>query len=106
MDLLGGSPLGLWAMVMTVVAYLTIRLRYRADNGVVVVGVGVFFLTFLGSLLFVLAGTLFGQQLLANLDVVRLLVLPSLYNVILGAAVLPLTTRAMGARRVDSWSSL
>jgi len=105
MDLLGGSPLGLWAMVMTVVAYLTLRLRHRADDGVLSVAIGVFALTFLAHSLFVLAGTLFGQRLLTDLDVVRLMLLPSLYNMLLAAVVLPLATRLMGARRVDSWAA-
>jgi rod shape-determining protein MreD len=105
MDLLGGSPLGLWAMVMTVLAYLTIRLRHRADDGVLSVAIGVFALTFLANALFVLAGTLFGQRLLTDLDVVRLMLLPSLYNMLLAAAMLPLATRLMGARRVDSWAA-
>jgi rod shape-determining protein MreD len=105
MDLLGGSPLGLWAMVMTVVAYLTLRLRHRADDGLVSVALGVFALTFLAHALFVVAGTLFGQRLLTDLDVVRLMLLPALYNMLLAAAVLPLATRLMGARRVDSWAA-
>jgi rod shape-determining protein MreD len=105
MDLLGGSPLGLWAMVMTVVAYLTLRLRHRADDGVLSVAIGVFAMTFLAHALFVLAGTLFGQRLLTDLDVVRLMLLPSLYNMLLAAVVLPIATRLMGARRVDSWAA-
>jgi len=105
MDLLGGSPLGLWAMVMTVIAYLTLRLRHRADDGVVSMAIGIFALTFLAHALFVLAGTLFGQRLLTDLDVVRLMLLPALYNMLLAALILPLATRLMGARRVDSWAT-
>jgi rod shape-determining protein MreD len=105
MDLLGGAPLGLWAMVMTVIAYLTLRLQYRTRDGALPTAVGIFALTFLAHALFVLTGTLFGQRLLANLDLVRLLILPAVYNVVLAAAVMPLATRLMGARRVDSWAT-
>ena len=42
MDLLGSSPLGLWAMAMTTVGYVTLRVRHQADRGFVLIGVGVF----------------------------------------------------------------
>ena len=104
-DLLGGSPLGLWAMALTVVAYVTLRVRDRADDGPVVIGVGLFTLTVLGHGLFALAGTLFGQQTLANSDVTHLMLLPALYTTILGAAVLPLVTLAVRGRRTRGWAT-
>ena len=32
LDLLGGSPLGLWAMVYVVVTYVALRVRHRAEG--------------------------------------------------------------------------
>ena len=90
MDLLGGSPLGMWALVMTVVAYVTFRLWRRFDQAPILMLVGVFAVTFFGEALFVLVGTLFGQQTLSESGLVRILLLTSLYNALLGFLVLPL----------------
>ncbi len=103
-DLLGGSALGLWAMTLTVIAYLTLRVRHRADDGPLVIGVGLFLLTFVAHALFGLAGTLFGQRTLVNLDVTHLMLLPALYSMILGALIVPLTTLAMRGRRSRGWA--
>ncbi len=99
LDLLGGSALGLWAMSYTVVAYVTWRLRERADDGPFVVAVGAFLLTVLGQSLFAVAGTLFGQRILSNPVVVKHMVLPAAYNVVLAILVFPLVTRLLGDRR-------
>lgn len=104
-DLLGGSPLGLWAMAFTVVAYVTLQVRDRADDGPLVVATGVFAITFLAYALFAVAGTLFGQDTLADPDVVHLMLLPALYTTILGAGLLPLITLLMRGRRVRGWAS-
>jgi rod shape-determining protein MreD len=102
-DLLGGSPLGLWAMVMVVVAYLTLRVRDRADDGPVVVAVGVFAMAFFAQLLFLIASTLFGQRLLVTEGLVRQLVLPALYTVVVGAGVIPAVTWLLRERTVGTW---
>lgn len=104
-DLLGGSALGLWAMSLTVLAYVTLRVRDRADDGPLVIAFGLFILTFLAHGLFALAGTLFGQRTLVNPDVIHLMLLPSLYTMIIGAAVLPLVTVAMRGRRTRGWAA-
>lgn len=104
MDLLGASPLGLWAMAMTTVGYLTQRLRHHADRGIILVTAGVFGLAFLGNALFSVAGTLFGQRTLSDPDLLRLMVLPALYTTILAAAVLPAVSRLLVRRREASWS--
>lgn len=104
LDLLGGSPLGLWAMVMVVVAYVTLRLRGRADEGPFVVGVGIFAIAFFAQVLFLLASTLFGQRLLATDGIVKQLVLPALYTVIVGAAVFPGVTWLLRDRTVGAWT--
>lgn len=104
-DLLGGSALGLWAMSMTVVAYLTLRVRHRADDGPIVIAFGVFVLTLIAQALFAFTGTLFGQRTLVNPDLVHLMVLPALYTTILSAAVMPLVTLAMRGRRNRGWAT-
>jgi rod shape-determining protein MreD len=105
MDLLGGSPLGLWALSITTVGYLTLRLRHQADRGAVLVAIGIFGLTLVGNALFSLAGTLFGQHTLTNADVLDLIVLPALYAMILAAGVLPGTSKLLVRGRKPSWSS-
>ncbi len=96
LDLLGGSPLGLWAMSLTVVAFITLRVRRRADEGWLIVAIGIFGLTLLGQVLFAVGGTLFGQRTLNNPSVVQTMILPSLYNTLLAALVLPGVTKLMG----------
>ena len=103
LDLLGGSPVGLWAMVMTVVAYLTLRLRARADDGALVVAIGVMGMAALGQVLFLMASTLFGQRLLATGGIVKQIVLPAIYTAILGVAVIPIATWALRDRTVGTW---
>ena len=104
-DLLGGSPLGLWAMALTVVAYVTLRVRERADDGPLVIGVGIFALALVAHLLFAAAGTLFGQRTLVNPDLLRLMVLPALYTALVGAAIVPLVTLVMRGRRPRGWAA-
>lgn len=104
-DSLGVSPLGLWAMVTTVVAYLTLRFRQRADDGPLMVGAGVFMLTLLAVALYVLVATLFGQRTLSDPDLIRKIVLPGIYNVLLAGAVIPGVSLAMGHRRVQGWAT-
>ncbi len=103
MDLLGGSPLGLWALALTTVGYLTVRLRHQADRGLLLVAVGIFAFTFLGNALFSIAGTLFGQRTLTDSDVIDLMVLPALYTMLLGAAVLPGTSKLLLRNREAAW---
>jgi rod shape-determining protein MreD len=104
-DLLGGSPLGLWAMSLTVVAYVTLRVRHRADHGPMVIGAGLFGLALLAYGLFALVGTLFGQRTLADPDVLRLIVLPALFTALLGAVVIPVSSLLMRGRRVRGWAA-
>lgn len=103
MDLLGASAMGLWAMSITTVGYVTLRVRHLADRGILVAAVGIFGLAFLGNALFSIAGTLFGQRTLSDPDVLRLMVLPALYTMILAAGVLPGTTRLLMRGREASW---
>ncbi len=103
LDLLGASPLGLWAMVHLVVAYLSLRMRARADDGFLFVALAVFAVTLVGQGLFLLAGTLFGQRLFATEGLVKLLVLPAAYTMILGVVVVPGVTWLLRERTVGTW---
>lgn len=103
MDLLGGSPLGLWALSLTVVAFLTLRIRDRADSGIVSVAIGVFALSVVGQTLFGVVGTLFGQRFFTNPGVLRLMIVPAAFNVLLAALVVPLATRVMRVQDPSRW---
>ena len=105
LDLLGGAPLGLWAMSYTVVVYVALRFRHRVDDGLVVVGVGVLMLTLLANALFVIVGTLFGERFFTSTEVIKNTVVPALYNLPAAAIVFPLVTRLIGARRRVGWST-
>jgi rod shape-determining protein MreD len=105
LDLLGGKPLGLWAMVYTVAAYVAVRFRDRADDGVFVVALGILLLTLAANALFVIIGTLFGERFFTSTVVIKNTVLPAVYNLPAAAAVFPLVTKLIGSRRRVSWSS-
>ena len=105
MDLLGGSPLGLWAMSLTVVAYLTLRAKERAGEGPLTIAVGVFLLSVVAHGLFGVVGTLFGQRFFTDPGVIRLIIVPAAYNIVLAAAIFPLTTRLMRARAPRGWAT-
>ena len=97
-DLLSESPLGLWALVLTTVAFVTVRLRQRFEDDLSLLIPGVFLLTFAGLALYALLGTIFGEQTLADAQVVRKMLLPAVYNTILAPAILPPVTWLLGAR--------
>jgi rod shape-determining protein MreD len=103
LDLLGGSALGLWAMVYVVVTYVALRLRHRAEGAVPMVALGVFLLALLAQALFLVAGTLFGEPLLTTSGLVKQLVLPAIYTVIVAGAVFPLVTRLLRGHTVRTW---
>ena len=104
LDLLSESPLGLWALVTTVVAYATIRLRDRMAGDYRIIGPVVFAVSLGALALFALLGTIFGEKTLADAGVIRKMLLPSLYNTLLAVIVFPITTAAMGrVRRQTGW---
>lgn len=92
-DLLGSSLLGLRAMVFTVVAYVALRTRDRADLGRIVSALWVGFLTFVGVVLLLIVGTLFGQAVLLGDGVIELLVLVPLANFLLAWLLAPFMVR-------------
>ena len=59
---LAGSVLGLRALTYTVVAYLALRTRERADSGPFAIGIWAGFLTLVSVALVIVVGVLFGQS--------------------------------------------
>ena len=92
-DLLGSSVLGLRAMVFTIVAYLALRTRERADIGRIVTAVWAGLLSFAGVVFLILVGTLFSQTVILGDGVVDLLLLVPLSNAILAWLFAPLVVR-------------
>ena len=86
-DLMGSGTLGLWAMTLTIVAYATVRLRERFNEGILLTGFLVFSLTLLAQLVFVTLATLFGQEVAADSSVVAKVVLPAVWNLALAIPV-------------------
>ena len=98
-DLLGGSPLGLWSLTLTVVAYTTVRFRdLVADQPLLVIpGVGVLALG--AGALYVGVATLFGEQPLKDPGAIRIIVLTAVYSAIGAVVIVPLVARAMRSGR-------
>lgn len=92
-DLLGSSVLGLRAIVFTIVAFIALRTKDRADLGRMVIGVWAGLLTLGGVLLLLVIGTLFGQTVLLGDGVLELLVLVPVANLILAWIFGPLVVR-------------
>lgn len=99
MDLLGSSPLGLRALVLTLIAYATVRTRDRFDINVVATGIAVALLSLLGVALVVVIGTLFGEASFRDPNVFRKILFVPVYNLVLGVVVLPLVTLVVAGRR-------
>ena len=96
LDLLGSAPLGLRSMVLTTVAFVTVRTRDRFEISIPTLGFAVWAISLGGALLLAVVGTLFGQQILSDPGIVKQFLLGPVYNVLLGLAVLPLVTRLFG----------
>lgn len=92
-DLLGSSVLGLRAIVFTVVAFLALRTRQRADLGRLITALWAGVLTFGGVVLLLVIGTLFGQTVLLGDGVVDLLLLVPVANFALAWIFTPLVVR-------------
>lgn len=99
LDLLSTSPLGLWALTLTTVAYVMVRLRERLEEDFSLFGPLVFALSAGAITLFAVLGTIFGEKTLADAGLWRKIMLPSLYNALLAGLILPLATWALGATR-------
>ncbi|MGI9584522.1 MAG: rod shape-determining protein MreD [Acidimicrobiia bacterium] len=82
-DLTGSGTLGLWAMSLTIVAFVANRIGERFTTSIVVYLSAVFGLTVLGQVIYVLVGTLFGQGTLGEPQLVQKIVLPAVWNLVL-----------------------
>lgn len=82
-DLIGSGTLGLWAMTLTAVAFAANRLGPRFADRIVMSLVVVFALTILAQVLYVLLGTLFGQETISEPSLASKILLPAVWNVIL-----------------------
>lgn len=82
-DLVGSGTLGLWAMTLTIVAYASSRLRARMVESAIATGVIVFGLTVAGQMIFVLMSTIFGQNTIAEPQLLQKIFLPAIWNLVL-----------------------
>lgn len=98
-DLLVESPLGLWALTMSTVAFAVTRIRPRIEDDATLLGPAVFVVTFGALALFALLGTIFGEKMLADGGVLRKMIMPAAYNLVLAVAVLPAMTAVFGGSR-------
>lgn len=102
-DLMAVSPLGLWALVMSSAAYVVVRFRDRLEEDFGLITPFVFAVSFGALALFAVLGTIFGEKTLADGGMVKKLLVPAIYNVVLSFAVLPFVAWTIGAtRRVRS----
>lgn len=92
-DLLGSAVLGLRGIVFTIVAYLGIRTRDRADIGRIVTALWAGGLTLTGVILLFLVGTLFGQTVLLGEGVVDRVIFVPIANFILAFMLAPTFVR-------------
>ncbi len=82
-DLVGSGTLGLWAMTLTIIAYTASRLRTRLSQNAIMMGGIVFGLTIAAQMLFVLLSTIFGQNTIAEPQLLQKIVLPAVWNLVL-----------------------
>lgn len=107
LDLLSETPLGLWALVLTTVAFTVLRFRDRFEDDYGLVAPFVLVVTVGGLAMFSVLGTIFGEKTLADASIIKRLVLPAVYNVVLAPVILPIASRSLGiVRRVGSGLSL
>jgi rod shape-determining protein MreD len=98
-DLLVESPLGLWALTMSTVALVVARSRPRYEDDLTLLVPVVFIVSFGALALFALLGTIFGEKTLADGGVLKKMILPAAYNLVLAPAVLPVLTAVTGGSR-------
>jgi rod shape-determining protein MreD len=103
LDMLSETPLGLWALVATTLAFVIVKLRDRSEDDPLILGIGVFVLTAGALTLFSVLGTIFGEKTLADAGIVRKIVLPAVYNTVLAGLILPGVTWVLGIRRRSGW---
>ena len=94
-DALGSTALGLRAVVFTLVAYMALRTRDRADVGPVAVALWAGAVTLFGVALLLLLGTLFDQIGLTGGEALRRLLLVPVLNFVAALVISPLTGRML-----------
>lgn len=92
-DLLGSAVLGLRAIVFTLIAYVGLRTRERADVGRIITAIWAGLLTLAGVVFLVLIGTLFGQTVLLGDGVLDRLFSVPLANTFLAFVFAPMFVR-------------
>ncbi|HVR78920.1 MAG TPA: rod shape-determining protein MreD [Acidimicrobiia bacterium] len=98
-DLLGASLLGLRAVVYTIVAYIAIRTKERAELGRATIAIWGGLLTFVGVVLLILVGTLFGQISLLGENAASRMILVPLANVAVAGLLAPTFVRIVDRDR-------
>lgn len=103
-DLLSDTPLGLWALVLTTVAFVTVRVRERLEDDFGLLGPYVLVATVGALTLFSVLGTIFGERTLADAAVLKKILLPAVYNTLLAPLILAMAPRTLGVARRRSAS--
>lgn len=93
LDLLGSTAVGLRALVFTVVAYLAVRSRERAEYSSPFTALWAATLTAPGVVLLVLLGTVFNQLSFSGGEAVRRILLVPVLNLVLGLLLAPAFSR-------------
>ena len=98
LDLLGTSPIGLLALVLTLVAYTVTRSAEWVDANAITSIFSTLLFSLVGVVLLALIGTLFNQNTTAGEATLRTILLLPVYNTILGFFLAPLVRRALKPR--------
>lgn len=98
LDLLGTSPIGLLALVLTLVAYAVTRSGEWTDVSAITSIFSTLLFSLMGVALLALIGTLFNQNTTAGEATLRTILLLPVYNTILGFFLAPLVGRALKPR--------
>ncbi len=98
-DLLAETPLGLWALVLTSVAFVVLRFRDRIEDEFGYLAPFVLAVTLGGLALFAVLGTIFGEKTLADAGIIKKIALPAIYNVALTPLILRVVPLTLGVSR-------
>ena len=99
-DLNGTNPIGLMAMVLTMVAYGATRFFGTSEGTHVSGAVAVAIMSLVGVVLFAVVGTLFGQESFQGINLLRTFILLPVFNGLLSLAVSPVVRRVMVKEKV------
>ena len=99
LDALGADPLGLRALILTVIAFLAVRTTDRADYSPLAVAVWAGVITLVAVVLLIVVGSLVGQLSMEFGEIVRRVVLVPILNLALALAGWPIVTRLLEPAR-------